>query len=242
MRLFKREWNRVAQYITYNLKGFSLAFSMIASNSQRKHFREWLYSHRKGYLLDRPMPWIVYDAYDYLDKIVPANIRVFEYGSGGSTLYWLTCKRSQCISIEHNPNWYELVNKYVLNLGAPSDVDYRLVEPIAYKSDGLDVYDPANYLDDKMRNFSFENYVKQIDEFPDEYFDVVMIDGEARPSCIVHGWKKVRRGGLMIVDNADRSDYFKHIPEIIEAFEEHSFRGVVPSAMVMARTNIYRRL
>ncbi len=241
MRLFNRNWKEIAHYVRYNLKGFPLAFSMLASNSQRKHFGEWLRSHQKGYLLKRPMPWIAFDAYDYLAEMLPEKARVFEYGSGGSTLFWLTRKNCQCVSIEHNPQWFAIVNKYVAGLSNQKALEYRLVEPAVFKSDRLDVYDPTKYLDDKMRNFSFEKYVKQIDEFPDAYFDLVMVDGESRPACIAHGCRKVRSGGFLIVDNAERRDYFNHVKALLEPFDEISFRGVVPAAMIMSQTNIYRR-
>lgn len=241
MRFRDRDVHTIMHHINYQLKGFQLAFSMLGSSSQRKHFMNWLHSHQKGYLLKRPMPWIVYDAYDYLVKALPANIRVFEYGSGGSTLFWLTHKESECISIEHNPQWFAIVQNYASGLKDDPRLDYRLVEPTQSNSDKLNPFDPANYLDNKIPNVSFENYVKQIDGFPDAYFDVVLIDGEARPSCILHSWEKVKRGGIMIVDNADRTEYFKHIGHILEPFDELSFRGVVPAAMIMSQTNVYLR-
>ncbi|BCT35692.1 hypothetical protein [Pseudomonas protegens] len=55
-----------------------------------------------------PIPWITYPAIDFLSRRINQNMKVFEYGSGNSTLWW--AKRAAVVSsVEHDFNWYEKV-------------------------------------------------------------------------------------------------------------------------------------
>jgi len=55
----------------------------------------------------KPLPLLAKNAIDKLDGIVQ-GARVYEYGSGGSTL-WLAQRARQLISVEDDPDWYEAV-------------------------------------------------------------------------------------------------------------------------------------
>jgi len=55
----------------------------------------------------KPLPLLAENAIDKLNGIV-RGARVFEYGSGGSTL-WLAQRARQLISIEDDPDWHAAV-------------------------------------------------------------------------------------------------------------------------------------
>jgi hypothetical protein len=215
--------------------------NIIVSPSQRKHAFRWLMSLRRYYLLDARMPWITFDAIDYLKVHLVPKARVFEYGSGGSTLFWLNhCE--ECVSIEHNPDWYKLMHPRIKEM---DKIDYRLVLPDpAEDKEALDTSDPNQYLskDSLSIGYDFRNYVCQIDAFPDYYFDVVSIDGRARPSCIKHSVTKVNVGGILILDNAERAYYFSKIKGFLKNFDKKEFFGVGPSVASMWKTDIYLRI
>jgi len=178
------------------------AFHLLHNSTQRKHFFRWLESLKMDYFLNKKQPWLVFDAIDFLNSLPLENKRVFEYGSGGSTLYWLS-RNMLSVSVEHDPGWFELVR---VHLEISMEMDYRLVQPqksVAKVS--LDIADPLLYLsgDTRFQGYNFKNYASQIDTFPDEYFDVVLVDGRARPACIMHSAPKVKVNGLLILDNAD---------------------------------------
>lgn len=59
----------------------------------------------------------------------------------------------------------------------------------------------------RYANASFEEYVKSIEEYPDESFDLVLVDGRHRSFCIPHAIPKVRPGGYLMLDNSDRRGY-----------------------------------
>ena len=154
-------------------------------------------------------PWITYGAIRFLQNQLRPDMRVFEYGAGGSSLFFANRVR-EGISVEHDPAWVGEVRR---SLADQRLVNWtvKLVEP---RHDGTerDPSDPANYTssDPAQAGRSFRDYAAAIDEFPDDSFDIVMIDGRARPSCFMHAVPKVRPGGWLLLDNADWPGY-RHV-------------------------------
>ena len=188
-------------------------------------------------MLATSSPWIAFDAIDYLTRTVHSGSRVFEYGSGGSTLYWLSLG-AQCVSIEHDPSWYALMQS---RLKSYSGIDYRLVT--ATPSDATacgDAADPTCYRS-KSDDLLYKDYATQIDLFADQSFDLVVVDGRARPSCIMHGARKVKPGGLLVLDNADRAYYLAQTRQFLEGFDCLEFIGAAPGLYEFTQTNVYVR-
>ncbi|MBA3869246.1 MAG: hypothetical protein H0X30_08835 [Anaerolineae bacterium] len=214
------------------------SLSMLRATDQWRHLYPWFQSRRENYLLDHAIPWLVYDAAEYLRANLQKNIRVFEYGSGSSTLFWSKFD-AHCTSIEHDGSW---VNVLRTRFNPAYDVDLRLVPtdnpPLPLDKD---IADPSGYRSDwfGFERQTFKTYVEQIDTFPDGCFDVVLVDGQARPSCIAHSYKKVKSRGMLIVDNADLSQYQPALHEYLAAFNCHSFTGIAPIEGVLSRTNVY---
>jgi len=48
-----------------------------------------------------PLPWMNYKTIQFLEETIRENFRVFEYGSGSSTQFWLN-KGCTVTSIEHD--------------------------------------------------------------------------------------------------------------------------------------------
>ena len=71
----------------------------------------WLNSLAQGKPVDRngdPVPWFTYPAIDFLTQIIKPTWRVFEWGSGYSTLWW--ANRVQTVtSVEDNRDWFETI-------------------------------------------------------------------------------------------------------------------------------------
>jgi hypothetical protein len=214
---------------------------ILASPGQRKHLLRWLRSRDPNYVLDAEIPWLTFDAVDELLKRLPPNPVVFEYGSGGSTLFWLK-HGARCTSIEHDSQWFALIRQR--NAHNNERLDYRLVPPVAEPGiTNRDPADPHSYrsTDPTFTQHTFRNYVQQIDEFPDAYFDIVLIDGRARPSCLMHSVPKVKRGGLLILDNAERDYYLAKTSAHLQSFVRNEFSGVGPTTRTMWRTDFYER-
>jgi hypothetical protein len=64
------------------------------------------------------VPWFTYPAIEYLNQLDLSDLRVLEFGSGCSTLYWARRAR-EIVSIEDNRSWYERTKPRL-----PGNVDY----------------------------------------------------------------------------------------------------------------------
>lgn len=75
----------------------------------------WKHSAKINACVDRdgqPIPWIAYPAIDVLEAGIHSELRVFEYGSGNSTLWWARHVKS-IHSVESDKDWYDAVCKKV---------------------------------------------------------------------------------------------------------------------------------
>lgn len=211
--------------------------AVLKSPRQIKHLRRYSESLREGHMLDTPTPWLTFDAIDFITDRLSPKWNIFEYGSGGSTLYWLK-SGAELVSIEHEAEWYNLVEG---KIRPGSRLDYRLVQPelgslCAPTPDT--VADPDCYAsnDPLFSAQNFRRYVSQIDEFPDQTFDMVIVDGRARPSCLKHSFPKVKVGGLLVLDNSDREYYLRGTRPLLNGFLEHRFRGMGPGSPLYLQT------
>jgi hypothetical protein len=229
------------QFIIDLVSNRRFIWDIINNQAQRKHLFRWIKSLKLDYLLDTPSPWLVFDAIDHIRPYLFKGMNIFEYGSGSSTLFWLQYG-ANVVSIEHNLQWFNLMKN---KLKSNKSIDYRLILP--EKSTDVDDYfdpsEPEKYLssDDLYRSYHFRNYVTQIDEFPDQYFDIVLIDGRARPSCIKHSINKVKVGGQIILDNSDRDYYILKNTRCLANYSKVEFHGLVPNEKFFSKTAIYTR-
>lgn len=149
-------------------------------------------------------PWISEAATHWLGKFLKAKMKVFEYGSGGSTLY-LAKRVQQVVSVENNWSWFLAVKKALReNKLKNVAVHYAGHEKLTPETSAFVSSDPS---DPKYFNISFKNYVTTINKYPDKYFDLVFVDGRARNSCLVMGIPKVKKGGYIFLDDSQRPGY-----------------------------------
>lgn len=219
----------------------AFALRLLRDPTQRRHALRWLRSRRPDYLLKHRVPWLVFDAIDHLAAFELKDRRVFEYGSGGSTLFWQT-RGASVVSVEHDSTWFAAVRS---RLAAAPAVDYRLIEPQPGSSlQAPDPSDPNAYLttDERWRDASFRRYVTAIEEFADGTFDIVLVDGRARPSCIKHGAPKVAPNGVLILDDSQRPYYLAQTGGYLDGFVEDRFLGPSPTVPMFSCTSIFRRV
>lgn len=146
-------------------------------------------------------PWISAKARDWLDSFLKPNMIVFEYGSGGSTLFFAR-RVKKVISVEYQLLWYlgvifSLWRRGILNF------KLHLFRPETGK------YLDKNYMssDPNLNSFSFKKFVSTVDQYPDHCFDLIFIDGRARNDCIKHAIPKVKKDGYILLDDSKREAY-----------------------------------
>jgi hypothetical protein len=199
------------------------------------------------YPLDLQLPWISVIAKNYIENFLSKrpspDIKVFEYGSGGSSLFFLKYA-SRVISVEHDTQWFELVRNRVMEKALPG-WEGLLIKPELMQEGFKEIPDKGNpldyYSDDvKFAQYRWQAYASSIDQYSDEYFDIVMVDGRSRPSCLYHGAKKVKKDGLLILDNAERPYYLSSGTIRKEDFKlVCSSNGVAICSPQFTQTNVY---
>src|SRR5882757_1229120 len=94
-------------YLKMSIRGFLRRPGPGIISSSLRYYRNW-----KKYLAPgkspatEKIPWICFSAIDRLKEIVRPDMSVFEYGSGGSTLFWASRVKT-VVSIEHDKGWFE---------------------------------------------------------------------------------------------------------------------------------------
>ncbi|NCU05218.1 MAG: hypothetical protein GXC73_14660 [Chitinophagaceae bacterium] len=212
-------------YLLLKGKGYSFVYDL-------KRFPKWYqYKVSTDDFLKHEIPWMCFGVVDYLGQWLTKKMLVFEYGSGGSTLY-LSKRVKRLHSVEYDLNWYNHVNS-ILSLATIDGITYQFILPEKVEATEQEKCGkPEAYLScmGAYKGLRFQQFVQSIESYPTDYFDLVIVDGRARPSCIQHAIPKIKQGGILLVDNADRAYYLKPFPELSDhsKWEEKSFTGHTP--------------
>jgi hypothetical protein len=160
---------------------------MIFMDSIRKRFSHWSVGYAKDkfflrlYTWKNPnAPWLTQGAIGFLESYLSPNDIGFEWGTGRSTI-WLGSKVGKLYSVEHNTEWLEWVRKKI-----GQDTHIKLYHrPLPTESE-------ASYIE----------VIKEICK--DGSLDFCLVDGRARDLCAEAAVPKIKPGGLLIIDNAER--------------------------------------
>lgn len=176
-----------------------------------KYYRRWrYYLCSQNTALNTCNPWITFSATEVIRHYLHENAQVFEYGSGGSTLFFLSAG-AQVTSVEHDQSWFVAVSSVVEKTGLVGAWTGFLKEPTKLTTwpSNTSTANPNHYISScvSQRGLSFKRYVETIDKYPDGNFHIVLIDGRSRASCLKHAPAKIQQGGLLILDNSDRHHY-----------------------------------
>jgi hypothetical protein len=215
----------------------------VVSLKDIRHFFRWRRSQNVGATpVADGQPWITFDAIQYLEDTVQPSHRIFEFGGGGSTLFFLK-RCHEVITVEHDAKWFLLLEQLVETKQLPNWVG-QLVEPEQgdlVNSPSSD--NPEHYSSGSTKDVNYKKYASLIDSYPDEYFDIILVDGRSRPACIKHAAPKLRKGGLMVLDNADRIYYLG--TTVLKTLSEYSLvlatKGPSPYCTLFTQTNIWKK-
>ncbi len=162
-------------------------------------------------------PWLPYLVTDYIRQLQPK--RVFEWGSGESTLFFVNDIRvTRLISIEHDTEWFDKTQSELLKLHTERYHHYY----IPYESGiiGPDKANPSYYKSGStnLGDVNFKSYASAIDNYGK--FDLILIDGMARASCLSHAISHVANGGCIVLDNTgDRPYYLEQTAHLFGDYE-----------------------
>lgn len=205
-------------------------------------FPRWLGSLKSSPMADR-QPWISYSAIKFLDNILQKEMAVFEWGVGGSTIFF-SSRAGSLVSVEHESEWAERVK---MTMAEKPQFPWQLHVIAPEPRNVVTAYsaaDPASFATsvEPFTTLSFNRYAGCIEQFPDAMFDLVVVDGRSRVSCASCGMAKVKPGGYMLLDDADRDRYaWVHEKMRQLDWERLVFGGPTPYVLPFRQTLIWRR-
>src|SRR5205085_3754312 len=117
--------------------------------------------------IELELPWFSYGAIDFLEKFLRPEMRVFEFGSGGSTIFFAR-RCANVKSVEDHPDWAARVRVRMAQLGLTN---------FAITECPFDFNNPAG--------FAESQYLEQVRR---DSYDVIVVDGadndySIRPRC-----------------------------------------------------------
>jgi hypothetical protein len=143
------------------------------------------------------------------------NARVFEYGSGASTV-WLARRAAAVRTVEHDPEFADAVREL---LDGFDNVEVVTVPatPLEPGCDGV--------TSERAKGLDFSDYVAAIERLG-WTFDLIVIDGRARVESFRRAAPYLADDGLLVFDDVERSRYRPALdtPE----FQVEVLRGLTP--------------
>lgn len=94
--------------------------------------------------------------------------------------------------MEHDPAWFDLLKTSIRDNALQNWGGHLVLPEYPFNTTQLNKSQPDHYFSGtkSFQNATFRAYATFIDRFSDEYFDVVLVDGRARASCLYHALAK----------------------------------------------------
>jgi ubiquinone/menaquinone biosynthesis C-methylase UbiE len=170
---------------------------------------------RRGITPERP--WIVPAAIAWLRRRIRPDWSILELGAGRSTV-WFARRAGRVLSFEDNTFWVTQTRGRLEELGLGN------VE---------------------LRELAVEELPGAIAELPEAAFDLVVVDFLEAPTvtridALKPAMKRVRAGGLLLLDDSDRPGYAPAY-ELLTGWRERRFTGIKDEWPEACETAIFRR-
>jgi hypothetical protein len=188
---------------------------MLLSMSSHGYLKEvgWVNSVNRGIPLDiqnNPVAWVTYPFMDFIRSRLDRSMKIFEYGSGNSTLYYANLVDS-VTAVEHDKKWYDQ-----LTLDIPENVDLHFQSPESTESYA-----------------HFPNTLKN-------KFQIIIIDGRSRVKCMMRSTTALTKDGIIVLDDSERVQYQKGIEFLVTlGFKKIDFWGIAPGISYKKSTTIF---
>lgn len=165
-------------------------------------------------LAGEPIPWFTYPAIQFLTPRVKADFKVFEFGSGYSTL-WFAQRVKSLKAVEGDQTWMNFLQP---KLPQHIELVYQAVQ------DGED-----------------GAYAQEVKKSGEKY-DLIIVDGLDRNNCVKNSLDACSTQGVIILDNSERDIYEPGKKLLTEAgFKVIDFWGMTPVVSDGSCTSFYYR-
>jgi predicted O-methyltransferase YrrM len=186
------------------------------------HWRTLYAIHDVDDLVQLDIPWWTYGAIDAVQEHLQSlegRARVFEFGSGASTV-WLGRRSAEVHSVEHDESFAQIMRRVLVEADVTDTVN--LIE-----------VPPAHSAHPQTRSgrrgedeLDFSGYVNALEQVGGE-FDVICVDGRARVACALAAVEHLAPDGVLVWDDSQRPRYADGIRRT--GLKVHRFRGFAPS-------------
>ncbi|HWJ81280.1 MAG TPA: class I SAM-dependent methyltransferase [Nocardioides sp.] len=206
---------------------------LVERRAPRSRSATWVLSlfaiHDVDRLARLDVPWWTFDSAEEVAAFLDGRpeARVFEWGSGASTL-WLAARSGSVHSVEHHAGWARSLGPRL-----PAHVTLTVVEPTESPAAAVGSRKPGH------AGLDFAAYVAAIDAV-DGLFDVIVIDGRAREACLERAVDRLAPDGIIVFDNVDRQRYVDAIEAQGARLAVAMTRGLTPALPYPTRTAILR--
>ncbi|CAN5417457.1 hypothetical protein BH10ACT10_BH10ACT10_01700 [soil metagenome] len=171
-------------------------------------------------------PWWPYVAIDNVAARLQVDAAVFEFGGGGSTL-WLAGRVDRLTTVEHDPGWFRELTR---SIEETADFHVELRES-SITGTVSSVVEPGRF---------FDNYVSAIESQLDDSLDLVIVDGRARVECALAAKRKIKPGGMLLLDDSDRPRYQRIHSELCD-WAALTARGLKSGSTDLAQSTVWTK-
>ena len=131
----------------------------------------------------RDVPWLTEESIVFLDQYLKEHkdAKILEFGCGASTI-WFSKRTKNLTSVEHALDWH-------YNTAVKINQDPNC--------------NPVNLIYRKTPYYSICESLEK------GSFDLILVDGRNRKGCIANAIQLLKPGGVLMLDNSERTYYFK---------------------------------
>ena len=172
--------------------------------------------------VDIGLPWFSFAAIDFLDRYITKEMTVFEYGGGGSTIFFAR-RAKKVVCVESSHAWADAIEKAL---------EEQQIKNVTILRHPFDVSDKAAF-----EKSAYLNCAK------DYGADVYIVDGyeesiQLRPICfeLVEKIITAASGGIIVLDDSWR---YGSVRENNKAKEVRGFQSCGPCRYGVTSTDIF---
>lgn len=194
-------------YYRYLYKILTKNESYLVKTGYIKSFRNFEPLDSKG----QPTPWMNYAFLDFLEPRLHKHLKVFEYGSGYSTIYF-SDKVQSVYSVEFDEEWYNKVKEKLQN-----------------RQNCHIFYYPSK-----------QEYINAFSKYSDLNFDVIIVDGRDRVECIKQIIDSLADHAVLILDDSWKEKFeetFLFMKN--KGYKEISFSGIKAGSIIREQTTVF---
>lgn len=183
-------------------------------------------------LIHLDLPWWTFDAIEAVQLYISkhnSDVRVFEYGSGASTV-WLAKRCTDVATVEHDLGFAQSMRPI---FAEHRNITMAMITPEKLRNDTNALSQRKGY-----KSLGFDNYVNAINEVPGT-FDIIVVDGRARTACLKKARERLSERGIIVFDNSNRQEYREAI--LNSGLNEQILRGLAPALPYFSQTSILSR-